>query len=347
MKAAVLVDDMKMVFEEVSSPEPGPGQVLIRVSWASVCGTDLHIFMGEFKNRVAYPRILGHEFSGVIESVGEGVSHLQPGDRVTADPIVWCNECPACLNGQNNVCRNLKLLGIEYDGGFAQYTVAQADKVFKVPDSISMRDAALAELYSLGVHSVRKAMIEPGDRVVILGTGRLGLAVLEVLKQSAVSWICAVDVLDSRLEVAGKMGADQIINVTREDPVEAVLSRTKGLGVDRVIECVGTYVEVEGRQGPVQQAVQMARSGGRIVIMGLGSQFTPVFWKDAVFKELQIVGSRVTLGDFPRALQLMELGRFHPDLLVSEVFELQQLEKAFHLLEDRPDEILKVMVKIE
>ena len=132
MKAAVLVDDMKMVLEEVPSPEPGPGQVLIRVNWASVCGTDLHIFMGEFKNRVTYPRILGHEFSGVIESVGHGVRHLQSGDRVTADPIVWCNECPACLNGQNNVCRNLKLLGIEYDGGFAQYTVAQADAIARL-----------------------------------------------------------------------------------------------------------------------------------------------------------------------------------------------------------------------
>ena len=347
MKAAVLKDDMKMVFEEVPSPNPGPGQVLIRVNWASVCGTDLHIFMGEFKNRVTYPRILGHEFSGVIESVGQGVKHLQPGNRVTADPIVWCNECPACLNGQNNVCRNLKLLGIEYDGGFAQYTVAEADKVFTVPDSISMRDAALAELYSLGVHSARKAMIEPGDRVVILGAGRLGLAVLEVLRQSAISWACAVDVLDSRLDVATKMGADLTINATQEDPVETILSRTDGLGVDRVIECVGTYVEVEGRQGPVQQAVQMTRSGGRIVVMGLGSQFTPVFWKEAVFKELQIVGSRVTLGDFPRAIQLMEMGRFHPDLLVSEVFELERLEKAFHLLEDKPDEILKVMVKIE
>ncbi|KPJ76219.1 MAG: hypothetical protein AMJ54_12270 [Deltaproteobacteria bacterium SG8_13] len=347
MKAAVLKNDMQIVFEEVPTPDPGPGHVLIRVSWASVCGTDLHIFMGEFKNRVAYPRILGHEFSGVIESVGPGVKHLQPGDRVTADPIVWCNECPACLNGQNNVCRNLKLLGIEYDGGFAQYTVALADKVFKVPDSITMRDAALAELYSLGVHSVRKAMIEPGDRVVILGAGRLGLAVLEVLKQSAVSWVCAVDVLDSRLEIATKMGADLTINAASEDPVETVLSRTDGLGVDRVIECVGTYVEIEGRQGPVQQAVQLARSGGRIVVMGLGSQFTPVFWKDAVFKELQIVGSRVTLGDFPRAIQLMDMGRFHPDLLVSEVFELENLGEAFHLLEDKPDEILKVMVKIE
>lgn len=347
MKAAVLKNDMQIVFEEVPTPDPGPEQVQIRVHWASICGTDLHIYSGEFKKRVKYPRILGHEFAGVIASVGTAVQNFKPGDRVTVDPIVWCNQCPACLNGQNNVCNNLKLLGIEYDGGFADYAVAGADKVFKIPDSVSMRDAALVELYSLGVHSARKAMIEPADRVVILGAGRLGLAVLEVIKQTAAAWVGAVDVLDNRLEIARKMGADLTINAAAEDPVEKILAQTDGLGVDRVIECVGTYAEMEDREGPVQQAVKMARSGGRVVVMGLGSQLTPVFWKECVFKELQIVGSRVTLGDYPRALQLMELKKFHPELFVSEVFDLRQLDRAFHLLEDKPDQYLKVLVKNE
>ena len=345
MKAAVLKNDMQIVFEEVPTPDPGPEQVQIRVHWASICGTDLHIFLGEFKNRVKYPRILGHEFAGVIESVGTAVQNFKPGDRVTVDPIIWCNQCPACLNGQNNVCNNLKLLGIEYDGGFADYAVAGADKVFKIPDSVSMRDAALIELYSLGVHSARKAMIEPADRVVIIGAGRLGLAVLEVIKQTAAAWVCAVDVFDNRLDIAQKLGADLTINSTTEDPVEKILAQTDGLGVDRVIECVGTYVEMDDREGPVQQAVKMSRNGGRIVVMGLGSQLTPVFWKECVFKELQIVGSRVTLGDYPRALQLMALKKFHPELFVSEVFDLKQLDRAFHLLEDKPDQYLKVLVK--
>ena len=347
MQAAVLKNDMQIVIEEVPTPDPGPNQVQIRVNWASICGTHLHIYMGEFKDRVKYPRILGHEFAGVVESVGNSVQTLKPGDRVTVDPIIWCNQCPACLNGQNNVCINLKLLGIEYNGGFADYAVAGADKVFKIPDSVSMRDAALIELYSLGVHSARKAMIEPGDRVVILGAGRLGLAVLEVIKQTAASWVCAVDVLDNRLEIAKKMGADLTINAALEDPVEKLLAQTDGLGVDRVIECVGTYAEIDDREGPVQQAVKMSRSGGRIVVMGLGPQLTPVFWKECVFKELQIVGSRVTLGDYPRALQLMELNKFHPELFVSEVFDLKQIDRAFHLLEDKPDQYLKVLVKNE
>ena len=345
MKAAVLKDDMQMVIEEVPTPAPGAGEVLIRVDWSSICGTDLHIYMGEFKDRVTYPRILGHEFSGVVEAAGQNVAGVQSGDRVTVDPIIWCNRCPACLNGQNNVCSRLKLLGIEYDGGFAEYAVVGADKVYRVPDTVSMRDAALAELYSLGVHAARKAMVEPGDRVAILGAGRLGLAVLEVIKQTAASWVCAVDVLDSRLDIAEKMGADLTINARSQDPVESVLSVTDGLGVDRVIECVGTYIEIPDREGPVQQAVKMARSGGRMVVMGLGSQLTPVFWKMCVFKELQITGSRVTFGDYPRALRLMALNRFHPDLLISEVLELRELDRAFHLLEEAPDRYLKVLIK--
>jgi L-gulonate 5-dehydrogenase len=347
MQAAVLKNDKERIISEVPMPTFGPGQVLIKVNWSSICGTDLHIYLGEFRDRVKYPRILGHELAGVVESIGSGVHNIKPGNRVTVDPIVWCNQCPACLNGQNNVCQNLKLLGIEYDGGFADYVVAGADKVFKVPDSVSLKDAALIELYSVGVHSARKAQIEPGDRVVILGAGRRGLAVLEVVKQTAAAWVCTVDTIDNRLKIAKKVGADLTIDATAEDPVEKVLSQTDGLGVDRVIECVGTYVEIPGREGPVEQAVKMSRAGGRVVVMGLGTRLTPVFWKECVLKELQIVGSRVTLGDFPRAIHLMELNKFHPDLLVSEVFELKQLGQAFHLLEEEPEQYIKLLVKNE
>jgi threonine dehydrogenase-like Zn-dependent dehydrogenase len=154
-----------------------------------------------------------------------------------------------------------------------------------------------------------------------------------------------VDVLDNRLDIARKLGADLTINARIDDPVEKILSHTGGFGVDRVIECVGTYIEIPGQAGPVQQAVKLARSGGRVVVMGLGAQLTPVFWKECVFKELQIVGSRVTLGDYPRALRLMELKKFHPELLISEVVAINELDKAFHLLEEKPDQYLKILVK--
>jgi threonine dehydrogenase-like Zn-dependent dehydrogenase len=346
MKAAILIDDKKIKFGEVPKPFPKNGQVLIRVHWASICGTDLHIYLGEFKPRVTYPRILGHEFSGVVESVGEGVLHLREGDRVVVDPIIWCNQCPACINGHHNACRFLKLIGVDIDGAFSEYVVADADKVFKVPEKISLHDAALIELFSLGVHSARKAMIEPGDRIVLLGAGRLGLSVLEVIRQIGPSWVCCVDILENRLEIAKRLGADLTINALEEDPIGKILSVTNGFGVDRVIETVGTARRIENRDMPLQQAVRMSRHGGRIVVMGMGSQYTPIFWREFVEKEIQMVGSRVTLGDFPRALSLMVEGRFHPDLLISKECHLEEIVEAFQLLEEEPDRYLKVLIRI-
>ena len=346
MKAAILIDDKEIRLGEVPKPNPKDDQVLIRVHWVSICGTDLHIYLGEFKPRVTYPRILGHEFSGVVESVGRHISHFKKGDRVVADPIIWCNQCPACLNGHHNACKFLKLIGVDIDGAFAEYVVVDGDKVFKVPEVLSLRDAALIELYSIGVHSIRKAMIEPGDRAVVLGAGRLGLSVLEVLKQTAASWVCSVDLLENRLEIAKRLGADLVINARQEDPVKKILSITDGVGVDRVIETIGTAAAIKNREMPVEQAVRIARHGGRIVVMGMGSQSTPVFWKEFVEKEIQLVGSRVTLGDFPRALSLMVQGRFHPELFISNEFPLEETGKAFRLLEEEPDRYLKFLIKV-
>ena len=146
MQAAILQNDMEIIVSEAPMPTFGTGQVLVKVHWASICGTDLHIYLGEFKERVKYPSILGHEFSGVVAAVGHGVSSLSEGDRVVVDPIIWCGQCPACLNGQFNVCRSLKLIGIEIDGGFAEYVAVDAEKAFKVPERISLREAVLTEL---------------------------------------------------------------------------------------------------------------------------------------------------------------------------------------------------------
>jgi 2-desacetyl-2-hydroxyethyl bacteriochlorophyllide A dehydrogenase len=346
MKAAVLVGDKEFTFKEVPDPHPKDDQVLIRVHWAGICGTDLHIYLGEFKHRVTYPRIPGHELSGVVESVGKNVSHFKRGDKVVVDPIIWCNQCTACLDGHHNACHFLKLIGIEMDGAFAEYVVADAEKVFKVPDSIPLRNAALTELFSLGVHAVRRAMIEPGDKVVILGAGRLGLSVLESIKQTGASWVCSVDLLKNRLEIAQKIGADLTINAREKDPVEEILSLTGGFGVDRVIETVGPVTEVQNRMRPMAQAVRIVRYGGRIVVMGQGAQSSPVVWSEVVMKEAQIVGGRVTLGDFPRTLRLMPQGKFHPDLIISGERSLEKTGEAFELLEDKPDRYLKFLIKV-
>ena len=337
MKAAVLYGKHDLRIEDLPVPAKRDGYRLVKVAYCGICGTDVHLYEGDEGSVKLTPgTVPGHELSGTL---------VDSGEAVTLDPNYFCGKCDSCLSGNPHYCENIFNTGVTVNGGFAEYVVARADKIYKIPDAVSMRDAALAELYSLGVHSARKARVEPGDRVVILGAGRLGLSVLEVVRQTAAAWVAAVDVVDNRLEIAVRMGADLTINARVDDPVDAILSQTGGLGVDRVIECVGTYVEIPDREGPVQQAVKMARNGGRVVVMGLGSQLTPVFWKACVFKELEIVGSRVTFGDYPRALRLMELNRFHPELLISEVFDLNQIDRAFDLLEEKPDRYLKVLVK--
>ncbi|MFQ6049316.1 MAG: zinc-binding dehydrogenase, partial [Phycisphaerae bacterium] len=152
MKAAVQVADRRIEFCDVPTPSPGPGQVLVRSLQASICGSDQHVYKGEFAGRVKYPHIGGHEFAGVVEAVGQQVRGLSVGDRVVVDPLVWCGRCRACLEGHYSACRSLKLVGIDLPGGFAEYVCAEQDKCFKLPEEIGDEQAALIELYSVGVH---------------------------------------------------------------------------------------------------------------------------------------------------------------------------------------------------
>ena len=347
MRAAVLVDDEKIEYQEsFTNPTYGDNQVLIQVAWGGICGTDLHAYLGELKHRFQYPRIMCHEFSGVVEAVGRNVTGFKPGDRVVADPIIWCGKCPTCLSGQSNACSSLRLVGIEDNGAFADLVTIDENMVFKVPDEIGLREAATVELYAVGVHSTARLSIQPGDKVVVLGAGRLGLAVLELVKQSAAAWVASVDILDSRLKIAKQMGADHTINAQKNDPSETILKLTNGLGVDRVIECIGAAQPIPGQAPPPQQAVHITRCGGRIVAMGLGTEHIPVFWKDIASKELEVIGSRVTLGEFPRALEMMAQGRFNPDLLISKEFDLTETGEAFRLLEENPSEYIKILIKV-
>jgi len=346
MLAAVLYDDCKVEMREVPDPQPGPGQVLLAPQYASICGTDQHVFQGEFKGRVEYPAILGHEFSALVEAVGEEVEEFAPGDRVTVDPIVPCMRCVACINGRLSACRRLQLLGIDLPGGFAQRVVAPAHSCFRVPEDVTLHDAALTELFSLGIHACRRAQIEPGDVVVILGAGKLGLSILSIARLTAADTIIVTDRVPGRLKVAGDLGADVVLDVTQVDPLAEVLKVTGGEGADRVIEAVGHATPgVAGKQ-PMTEAAEMVRSAGRVVVLGQGPDEAPVFWRSFVWKEAEIVASRVTLGEFPRTLRMLGRGRLHPELIVTHELPLGEVAEAFELMLDPEAGAIKVLLKI-
>ena len=333
-----------------SRPEPriGEDQVLLRSGYAGICGTDIHVYRGEFKGRVAYPAILGHEFGGVIEAIGRAVKDFKVGDRVVVDPIMSCYRCPACLSGHINACRFLKLLGIDIDGGFGELVAVPSDRLFRLPDSIPGAHVPMLELYAVGHHILRRGRVDVGETVAILGAGRLGLSILDVLCHSAAG--CRVFVTDRhrfRLDLAARLGADEVIDISEANPVDAILEKTQGIGVDCVIEAVGHYHCFAGQEPPLGQAARIVRNGGRIVTAGLGEQLTPVHFKTLVLKEAELIASRVTQGEFPRAIRLMSKGLLHPELLISRERPISQAAEAFAELDQEPPDTIKVVLKVQ
>ena len=348
MKAGIIYDDREIRLGDAPDPRTGPHEVLVASSTAGICGTDLHVYRGEFHARVTYPAILGHEFGGMVQEVGRNVEGLKVGDRVVVDPIISCHHCPACLSGHLNACRTLKLLGIDLDGGFGQYVAVPADRIYPLPDEIPMAHVPMVEMYGLGHHVLQRGQVQPGESVAILGAGKLGLAVLDVLCHSANPALTIVTDLQAfRLETARKLGADYAIHVAQEDPLERVLEITQGVGVDCVIEAVGHYHTVEGQEAPLAQAVKMIRTGGRIVTAGLGEQLSAVHFKTLVIKEAQIIASRVTLGEFPRALRLMSRGLLHPELLITHRLPLRDVTAAFDQVDREDPGVLKVVLDVQ
>lgn len=348
MKAGVLYGDRQIRVGNVPDPGMGPTDVLVRSAYAGLCGTDLHIFRGEFRARVSYPAVQGHEFGGIVEEVGRDVKGIRRGDSVAVDPIISCHACPACLSGRINACRTLKLLGVDMPGGFAEYVAAPASHVYPLPDNVPLGHVSMVEVYGLGQHILNRGQVQPGETVVILGAGKLGLAVLDVLCHSASPGSAIiVDVHPSRLAIARKLGAEHVLDATATDPVERVMELTGGEGADCVIECVGHWHPVPGQEPPVAQAVRMVRTAGRIVTAGLGEAPSPVHFKTLVIKEAQIIASRVTLGEFPRALRLLGRGLLHPRLLITDQIPMRDVGKAFARLDAEDPETIKMVLDVQ
>jgi 2-desacetyl-2-hydroxyethyl bacteriochlorophyllide A dehydrogenase len=347
MKAGVLYEDRKIEARHVDDPAPGPGEVLVQSAYAGICGTDLHIFRGEFKGRVKLPAIQGHEFGGTIADVGKGVTAWKRGDRVAVDPIVSCHACPACLAGRLNCCRALKLLGVDLAGGFGQLVAVPERHLYALPDAVAMKHAPMVEVYGLGHHILDRGRVQPGESVAILGAGKLGLAVLDVLSHGASPALTIVaDLHPFRLATARELGADVTVDVRAEDPVERVLAETRGAGVDCVIECVGHHHPVAGQEAPLGQAVRMIRHGGRIVTAGLGDEPSAVHFKTLVLKEASIVASRTTLGEFQRAIRMLAKGLLHPELLVTHELPLAEVASAFESVDRDDPSTIKIVLDV-
>ena len=345
MRAAVVEGPGRITVSDQPDPAPRRGEVLIRTEYASVCGSDHHAYLGEFGERVSFPAILGHEFCGTVEALGEGAGGMEPGTRVVVDPVLHCGRCLACREGKLSACRRLRLLGIDLDGGFAELVAAPEHAVFAIPEELPLRLGPSVELTSIACHATARARYAPGESVAVFGTGKLGLTVLALLARCSPARLVAVDLDPFRLELAKGLGATDVINVRDADPVEAVLEMTAGEGIDLAFEAVGTHREVPGRRPPVTAAARSVRSGGRVLVLGQGSGEQPLEMKPLVWKEAEIITSRVSRGEFPRAIALVASGRMPAGKLITHEMDLEEAPEAFRMLDEGTGGVVKVLLR--
>lgn len=348
MHAAVLEKYRHFNWKEVNYPRLAENEVIIKVSYAGICGSDQHIFQGEFHPRTPIPFIPGHEFAGTIVQTGKKVDKFKTGDQVAVDPIIWCGECPACQRAHYPACTSLKLIGIDMNGGFGEYINVPEKTLYQVGLKVPGRHVALIEILSIGFHACNRAKLQSNDTVVIWGAGKVGQSILQAVQTKTKNTVILVDILDNRLQLAKSFYPHiHTINAQKHDPVEIIKSITNNIGVDIAIEAVGHHVEIENVVNPVRGCIQSIRGAGTVCVLGLGSDPAPILMQELIWKEGSIIASRVSHGEFAETIKNLELGTLKPDALVTDILPPSKIQKGFEMLEDEPENHLKILLKFE
>lgn len=345
MNAAVLTEYKKVEWKQADIPEISGNEVLIKVSYACICGSDQHVFLGEFHPRTKLPLIQGHEFAGIVVETGPDVKYHKSGYRVAVDPIIWCGHCPSCLRHHYPACTSLKLVGIDLDGGFSEYMKVPETMLYKVPGIIPDKHAALLEVLSIGFHACNRAKVKPGDKIVIWGAGKVGQSILQALRTKTQNTVIMVDILEERLAIAKNAYSDiHIINAAKGNAIDKINELTDGEGVEIAFEAVGHTKELAGVVNPVRGCIQAIRGAGIVCVLGLSSEPSPVVMKELIWKEGIIMTSRVSHGEFAETIDNLNRGTLKPDALVTDIMHPADTQKAFEMLEDEPHKHLKIML---
>jgi threonine dehydrogenase-like Zn-dependent dehydrogenase len=344
MYAAVLTEYGKIQYKQVPTPAPKAGQVLIRIAYASICGSDIHIFKGQFGLRTPVPFIPGHEFAGYIEQVGQGVDDFTIGQQVAVDPVIWCGTCPACQRGHYPACNSLKLVGIDLDGGFAEYICVNSSMVYKVPDSIRPEHATLIEILGIGFHACSRANIGKDNTLAIFGAGRVGQSILQAARTRTTAPAFVVDILDDRLKIIDENFENvRTINALNENAAQVIQNESQG-GVDIAFEAVGHAERLDRTIQPVLGCAESIRGGGKICVLGLSDEPVPVVFKKLIWKEAKIITSRVSHGEFSEVIEALAADKLKPDAMITEIVPADQTQQAFERIIKAPQEILKILL---
>ena len=342
MRAAVLTEPGRLEIEDRPRPDPAPDEVLVAVGEVGVCGSDLHYYehgrIGDYV--VESPLVLGHEAAGEVVAVGDDAAPLERGDRVALEPGVPCRRCDHCKRGEYNLCTDVTFMATPPDdGAFAEYVAWPADFAHRLPDGVSVREGALCEPLSVGIHAARRGDIGVGDAVLVTGAGPIGLLAMAAARAAGAATVLVSDVVDAKRRRAADRGADATVDPRNEDLEATVADHTDGEGADVVIEASGAKSAVAG-------SLDAVRRGGTVVFVGLADEAeVPLDVLDIVDNELDVRGSFRYRNAYPAAVELLADGAVDVTELVDFEAELEDADEALQRAMD--PEIVKGMVTVE
>ena len=337
IEAAIYRGDRKFTVERRPAAPPAPGEIAIRTAYCGICGTDIHVYHGNMDGRVGLNRVIGHEMSGTVESVGQGVTDYSPGQRVVVRPLDHCGACPACDAGHRHICHNLKFLGLDTDGAMQEIWNVPAHTVHAIPAGLSMKHAALIEPVAVACHDVRLAALRSGETAVVIGSGPIGILVALVAREAGAD-VLVSEVNPHRLAVARKLGFETI-NPAADDIVARVNAKTRNKGADVVFE-------VSGSQPGVDDMTAVAATQGRIVVVAIHAAKPAIDLFQFFWRELKLAGARVyEPEDYERAIAIVADGRFDADMIITDIHPLSAVQSAFDSLVSSPT-AMKSLIRI-
>ena len=323
---------------ERSTPQPQAGEVRVRVRFAGICGSDIHIFHG--KNPfVSYPRVIGHEFVGRIDAVGDGISPSRIGEHVVVDPVISCGECHACRIGRQNVCNRLQVIGVHRDGGFSEYTCVPAKNAYVIPQNMALPNASIIEPFAVAANVTSRTGVLPSDIALVYGAGPVGLNLLQVLKRVYGIPVFITDHLDERLALALNCGASEqeIINTSREKLPDALIQRGIEFGPTLIYDAVC-------HPSVLEEAVRIAAPAGRIGVLGFSMTPSAIAQQELTKKELSLYASRLNCAMFPTVIDWIERGLVDLGHIITHTFDFHSVANAFQMAEGSPRESCKVLL---
>lgn len=343
MKVAVMLGIGKMGFEERDIPKAKDDEVLVKLEYVGICGSDMHYYetgaIGDYV--VEPPFVLGHEPGGTVVEVGKDVKHLKVGDRVALEPGKTCGHCEFCKTGRYNLCPDVVFFATPpVDGVFQEYVAHKAELCFKLPENVSTLEGALIEPLAVGFHAAIQGDAHLGQRAVVMGAGCIGLVSMMALKARGVSEVYVVDIMEKRLEKALELGATGVMNGAKEDVLERVKELTDGAGMDLAIETAGTEITT-------RQAIHMAKKGSNIVLVGYSKSGEMTLPMSLVLdKELTFKTVFRYRHIYPMAIDAVAAGKVNLKGIVTDVLGLDEAQKAMDYSVNNKADIVKAVIRI-